>query len=71
MIDWKNLAEGKTLYAIGDGNWDLYENDQGHLYYIAKPGTGCSNGIWGDKKHLDRLTRRGIKHGFTVVKEET
>ena len=66
MIDTKNL----TLYATGDGHWDLYQNAQGFLYAIAKPGTGAENSCWGYPDHLARLTRRGIKHGFTVVKEE-
>lgn len=65
--------DGLTLYAVGgqDDNWDLYQNDQGYLYAIARPGTGCDDSCWGYPDHLARLTRRGIKHGFTVIKEET
>lgn len=68
MIDKTNL----TLYATGaaDSNWDLYQNEQGYLYAIARPGTGAEDSCWGHPSHLKRLDRLGIRHGFTVVKEE-
>lgn len=63
--------DGLTLYATGSGNWDLYQDAGGWLYSIAKPGTGCGNSVWGSSQHLEALTRKGINHGFTVIKEET
>ena len=59
-----------TLYATGDSNWDLYQNSQGYLYAIAKPGTGAEDSCFGYPNHLDRLTRKGIKHGYTIIKED-
>jgi len=55
------------LYAKGDSNWDLYQDKNGYLFAIAKPGSGAENSHFGNPDHLKRLTRRGISHGYTII----
>lgn len=51
------------LFAIGgsikDGflhNWDYYINpDDGTLYYIAREGSSCKSGYFGDVSHIKYL----------------
>ena len=57
-----------SLYATGNSNWDLYQDTDGYLYSIAKPGSGAKNSCFGYPRHLDRLERSGINHGY--IKEE-
>lgn len=58
-----------TLYAVGHpaGHWDLYQNQEGYLYAIARPGTNVASTCFGTKQYLAGLTGRGIRHGYRVV----
>lgn len=55
-----------TLFAIGgkpennfSHNWDIYADEKGRLYSIARPGTRCGSTIFGDKNHVKNLIREG------------
>lgn len=61
-------AENMKLYAVSENsNWDLYQAENGYLYSIAKPGTGCESTCWGWPEHLAELERHGINHGYKVI----
>ena len=60
-----------TIYATGDSNWDLYIMEyQGRkrLVALAKPGTGAGDCHYGNMNFLSHLERKGINHGFTIIK---
>ena len=60
-----------TLFAVGDGNWDLYimqyQEEKPSLVSIAKPDSGASDSFFGGLDYLDILERKGIKHGYVRV----
>jgi hypothetical protein len=59
------------LYATGDSSWDLYIMEyqgQKGLVALAKPDTGASDCYYGKMNYLDQLERKGINHGFTIIK---
>lgn len=47
------------LFARENGNWDLYANEKGTLYYIAKFGSGAASGYFGDCNHVRHLIYKG------------
>ena len=54
------------LFAIGgkpennfSDNWDIYADEKGTLYSIARPGSGCGCTFFGDKNHIKNLIRQG------------
>ena len=54
------------LFAIGgkekDGfshNWDLYADEGGTLYSIARPNSTCDSTIFGDCRHVKSLIKQG------------
>ena len=54
------------LFAIGGkkeenfcSNWDIYADEKGTLYSIARPQSGCGSTIFGDKNHVKNLIRQG------------
>lgn len=52
--------------TIGTANWDLYADNQGRVFAIAKTGSGASSCYFGDRVHIRRLINRGIfDHIFT------
>ena|GEM_PF-5915412 len=70
------------LFAIGGNitdsfctNWDIYADESGTLYSIARdPKTGCKNSYFGDVHHIRDLMRCGHWHdtlttyGFNLMK---
>lgn len=75
-----DILNGMKLFAIGGNitndfstNWDIYANDHGTLYSIARPGTGCKNSYFGDVNHIRHLMRSGYWHdtltsyGFSLM----
>ena len=71
-----------TLFAIGGTladsfctNWDIYADEAGTLYSIARePATGCKNSYFGDVHHIRHLMRCGhwnntlTSHGFNLMR---
>lgn len=54
------------LFAVGGNeknnfsdNFDIYADKTGHLYSIARPGTGCEGTHFGDANHIRHLMRQG------------
>lgn len=67
----------EKLIARGAGNWDFYlstpySDDSQAILYIAKPGTGASDGIWCSvsklRYHLYRT--RQICGGSRLIPED-
>lgn len=66
-ILYNSHYDGKlTLFAIGGkkenrfcDNWDIYADEKGVLYSIARPGTGCGSTFFGDKNHIKNLMKQG------------
>ena len=57
------------LFAIGGsdtdnfcGNWDIYADNKGTLYSIARPNSGAGNSYFGDCDHVKYLMRKGYFH---------
>lgn len=57
------------LFAIGGreedhfcNNWDIYADNNGHLYSIARPNSGASSTHFGDCDHVKHLIRKGHFH---------
>lgn len=48
------------LAFVGTSNWDIYDDGNGRLSAIAKPGSGASNSHYGDRDHIKRL----MDHGY-------
>ena len=81
---YKRTEQGKRiLFAIGgslkDGfchNWDIYADEKGNLYSIARKGSGCEGTYYGDIRHIKHLMRTGHWHdtltpyGFKLMKGE-
>ena len=56
----------RFLFAIGgkpengfSSNWDLYIDDRGTIYSIAREGSTAHGTYYGDKNHIKRLIREG------------
>ena len=60
-----------TLFAHGDSNWDIYVmSTPGYnpsLVALAKPGSGAQDCCFGGMDWIDRLDRRGVRHGYVRV----
>ena len=60
------FAKPLRLFAIGGNkennfcdNWDIYADNEGTLYSIARKGSGASNSYYGDCNHIRNLMRKG------------
>lgn len=58
------------LFAIGGRikdnfchNWDIYADERGTLYSIARNGSGAGSTYFGDISHIKRLMKQGHFHG--------
>lgn len=56
----------RILFAIGGtendnfcSNWDIYADERGTLYSIARPGSGAGSTFFGDVAHVRNLIRAG------------
>lgn len=56
----------RILFAIGGtekdnfcSNWDIYADERGTLYSIARPGSGAQSSYFGDVNHVKNLIRAG------------
>ena len=81
---YKRTEKGNLkLFAIGgsikDGfcdNWDIYADNKGHLYSIARKSSGCEGTHYGDINHIKSLMRKGqfydtlTAYGFQMMKGE-
>jgi len=47
------IKEMKLIRSDG-GNWDLYQNANGTIYYIAVV-SGCHSGLWGNARHYMKI----------------
>lgn len=55
----KRLASLKLAF-IGDANWDIYSDENGSLWAIAKSECpGAADAYFGDKDHIKRLINEG------------
>jgi len=62
--DYKFDMSRLTKAFIGDANWDIYVDEKGALYSVAKPECRGENGynmdtFFGDKHHIRRLMAKG------------
>lgn len=62
-------AGKRVLFAIGGtaengfcDNWDIYADEKGTLYSIARYGTTCESTFFGDVRHVRRLINQGHFH---------
>lgn len=61
------------LAFIGTANWDIYDNGNGQLSAIAKPGNSAGNSHYGDRNHIKRLMDMGYftgtatEHGLELM----
>lgn len=42
-----------------NSNWDIFANEEGRLFAVAKEGSGAETSHMGDKNHIVRLMSRG------------
>jgi hypothetical protein len=59
----KSIKElGFKLVMNGTGNFDYYlDNKLNCIHYIAKKGTGCDDGVFGNIKYFQRLFNQELK----------
>lgn len=72
----KLFAIGGTLEEGFCSNWDIFADETGALYSIARPGTTCGNSYFGNREHVQYLIMQGYfhdtltEHGKKIMKGE-
>lgn len=49
----------KLIEGSRAGNWDLYIDQKGWIWYVAFK-NGAKSGYWGDKKHYLRMYGKAV-----------
>ena len=55
------------LLEADSSNWNLYLDDRGWIWYIAKEGSGCKSGYWGNARHYKRMYGKDIQREHTSL----